>query len=228
MRLYPRQNHADTKCYARPALVDLPEEQAMARCAGSTPDGTLYGVDVGANTGTYSILMARLARQADRTPRLVCIEANPVTQGRLATNLAFSGLTSLVDLVRCAVSDAPGTVYLARPIWNLGSVSVTDASAKKANSDALMPVDARTLVSIVTDASLPRIDLLKIDVEGHEVPALAPFFRDAPEHLYPRMILAETKHDKGFELANLLIGAGYEPTYNGRSDTVFERAPVRG
>ncbi len=87
LRLYPRENHADTKCYARPALVEHGEEAAIARCAATSPDHHFIMVDVGANTGTYSVLAASLARQTGKTGRFVCIEANPKTQRRLAANL---------------------------------------------------------------------------------------------------------------------------------------------
>lgn len=221
LRLYPRENHADTKCYARPGLVDLAEEAAMARCAATSPDDQFILVDAGANTGTYTVLAACLARQVGRTGRFVCIEANPKTQRRLAANLRFSGLDAQADLVPCAVSDTGGAVLLARSAWNLGSVSVSDGSGKKRGG--LTQVRARTLLSIVEESRLPRIDLLKIDIEGHEVQALGPFLRTAPAHLLPRMILAETKHDRDSTLASLIIQAGYRITHHGRSDTVFER-----
>jgi FkbM family methyltransferase len=222
LRLYPRENHADSKCYARPGLCDLPEEAAIARCAARGCDAQFIMVDVGANTGTYSVLSANLAKQAGRTPHLTCIEANPKTQSRLAANLHFSGLESCARIVPCAVSDAPGTVMLDTAQWNLGSVKVArDAGPMKAGK--LLPVPARTLLEIVRDADLARIDFLKIDIEGHEVQALEPFLTNAPKELLPRMVLAETKHDKEDALFAILLRAGYRATHYGRSDTVFER-----
>ena len=223
LRLYPRQNHADTKCYARPGLVDLPEEGAIARRAAGTPDGDFCVVDVGANTGTYSILAASLARRVGKSPRLLCIEANPTTQARLATNLALSGIAAQTQLMACAVSDAPGTVYLNEPIWNLGSVSISDAATKRiGQSGPATCVPSHTLLTLVETAGLTRIDFLKIDIEGHEVRALGPFFASAPRSLFPAMILAETKHDKDRALSGLIERAGYRATHHGRSDTVFE------
>ena len=222
LRLYPRENHADSKCYARPGLVDLPEEAAMARCLANTDDGETVVVDVGANTGTYSVLCAHLAGKAGKMARLLCIEANPKTQNRLVANLAFCGLAAQTTVARCAVSETPGMVQLQTGTWNLGSVKVTKG-ASSLRQRGLVSVPARPLASIVADAGLPRIDFLKIDIEGHEVQALGPFLRDAPAHLFPRMVLAETKHDAGNALRRLLTGAGYAATLEGRSDTVFER-----
>jgi FkbM family methyltransferase len=222
LRLYPRENHADTKCFARAALCDLPEETAIACCAASTPDDQFIVVDVGANTGTYSVLCASLARQIGKRPNLTCIEANPKTQVRLAENLHFCRLDSHAKVVRSAVSDAPGTVVLDTGQWNLGSVKVTQTRGPL-KAKQCVSVPARTLLAMVEDAGLPRIDFLKIDIEGHEVQALGPFLRSAPEHLLPRMILAETKHDKAAALASLILAAGYRITHHGRSDTVFER-----
>lgn len=222
LRLYPRENHADTKCFSRAALCDLPEEQAIARCAVSSPDDQFIVVDVGANTGTYSVLCAALARQTGKRANLTCVEANPKTQGRLVENLRFCRLERSARLEASAVSDTPGMVSLDVGQWNLGSVKVTDARTGS-KGKKLLSVPARTLSAIVDDAALPRIDFLKIDIEGHEIPALGPFLREAPAHLLPRMILAETKHDRDAELAVLIISAGYHVTHHGRSDTVFER-----
>lgn len=221
LRLYPRQNHADAKCYARPALCDLSEETAMARCAAQTPDERFIMVDVGANTGTYSVLGAALARRAGRTPHLLCIEANPKTQARLIENLHFSQLAQFARVEGCAVSDTPGEVILATAQWNLGSVKVVLGRSRHRNGHLKVP--ARTLTSIIAQAGLPRVDLLKIDIEGHEIPALAPFLCQAPPALLPAMILAETKHQRGAELTNLLLQSGYRISHKGRSDTVFER-----
>lgn len=222
LRLYPRENHADSKCYARPGLCDLPEEAAIARCAAGSPDDRFIMVDVGANTGTYSVLSAILARQAGKKPHITCIEANPKTQMRLATNLHFSGLEACAKIVPCAVSDTSGTVMLDVAQWNLGSVKVTEA-AGSLTGKKLISVPARTLLDVVRAAELARIDFLKIDIEGHEVPALGPFLETVPKDLLPRMVLAETKHDKGNALSTLLLKAGYSATHYGRSDTVFER-----
>lgn len=221
LRLYPRENHADTKCYARPGLVELGEEACMARCAATSPDDRFIMVDVGANTGTYTVLAANLARRAGKSGRFLCIEANPKTQGRLAANLHFSGLEAQTDLIACAVSDRAGRVMLAQSAWNLGSTSICDGAGKKMSQ--LTQVPARTLESLVKDAKLPRIDFLKIDIEGHEVQALEPFLRTASANMLPRMILAETKHDRNDQLACVLLGAGYHISHTGRSDTVFER-----
>jgi len=49
----------------------------------------------------------------------------------------------------------------------------------------------RSLMRILSDAKIDRVDSLKIDIEGHEDAAMVPFLRDASEDLLPSRIVIE-------------------------------------
>jgi hypothetical protein len=54
------------------------------------------------------------------------------------------------------------------------------------------------------------IDAIKIDVEGAEDVVLAPFFRDAPKSMWPRLILLEDARSAWtIDLFSLLASLGY-------------------
>ena len=47
------------------------------------------------------------------------------------------------------------------------------------------------LQRILADAAVDHVDALKIDIEGFEDRVLTPFFKDAPQGLWPRAIVIE-------------------------------------
>ena len=50
---------------------------------------------------------------------------------------------------------------------------------------------------------------MKIDIEGHELHALEPFFDTAPVRQWPRKILIEVGHDLKSEALDLCLARGY-------------------
>ena len=46
----------------------------------------------------------------------------------------------------------------------------------------------QSLLDAIDLDNVKAIDAMKIDVEGHEPQILTPFFRDAPEYLWPRTV----------------------------------------
>ena len=55
------------------------------------------------------------------------------------------------------------------------------------------------------------VDALKIDVEGLEDVILAPFFRDAPPRLRPRLVIIEDSRPSWkVDLMSVMRGCGYE------------------
>ena len=124
-------------------------------------------IDVGANVGWHSLLMARLVG-ADG--RVLAVEANASIRRRLALNIALNRLAN-VDLVPCALSSREQmlkfTVRTAeQPDSASGHVLADDAGGEAA------AIEARPLDAIVREKACARVDFLKIDVEGFEWPVL--------------------------------------------------------
>jgi len=71
-------------------------------------------------------------------------------------------------------------------------------------------------------AGLNRLDALKIDVEGAEDLVLVPFFRDAPESLWPDLILIEDTRDLWqTDVFALLERHGYNVTARSRQNVAL-------
>jgi FkbM family methyltransferase len=122
-------------------------------------------VDVGANIGYYSLLFAKAAGPDGR---VVAVEALPKLAGVVREHAARNGATN-VRVVNVAASDKAGelTLYEA-PSTNIG---MTTLCADR-GFPAVGKVPALPLTEILTEDEMARVALIKIDIEGAEVPVV--------------------------------------------------------
>lgn len=175
------------------------------------PGGTF--VDVGANAGIYS-----LAVMAARAPdvRVLAIEPHPEARRRLGFNLAANGFCA-VRVVAAAVGDHDGEIAIRTDATNLGASRIDGAG------DVRVPM--RRLLDLIDEAGIEAIDALKIDIEGFEDRALAPFFRDAPRALWPRRVAIENSaHLWQEDCLALMQASGYVLRAGTRSNSLLELA----
>ena len=129
-------------------------------------------IDVGANIGLSTILMARVART------VFAFEASPKNATFLRRNLQLNGIEN-VRVFGNALSHEPGSVRIHEADFGAGSHVVPSAHLA-AGELPTVEIACLTLDSL----SLPTIDFIKIDVEGHEPNVLAGaralLRRDAP------------------------------------------------
>jgi FkbM family methyltransferase len=181
-----------------------------------TPGGGVF-VDVGANVGTYALA---LARHVGARGCVIAVEPHPKTHERLAFNRSASGFAQ-VKLVAAAAGDADGELMIATDDENLGaSHIVTGTPGAKA-----FKVAAQRLQRILDDAGAVRVDALKIDVEGFEDRVLMPFFREAPEALWPRAVVIEhlERGEWREDCLTDMLSRGYREVGRTRSNTLLLR-----
>jgi FkbM family methyltransferase len=147
-----------------------------------TPEGGVF-VDVGANVGTYAMV---LARHVGANGKVIAIEPHPVTHARLAFNRAASGFAQ-VRLVAAAGGPSDGELMIETDGDNLGASHIVTGNA----AGNAIPVPSLRLQRILGDAGVDHVDALKIDVEGYEDRVLTGFFKDAPPSLWPRAVVIE-------------------------------------
>ena len=58
-------------------------------------------------------------------------------------------------------------------------------------------VTVRPLAALLQAEGLTRVDALKIDIEGMELPVMEAFFGEAPDELWPTLIITEFKETAG-------------------------------
>jgi FkbM family methyltransferase len=147
-----------------------------------TPQGGVF-VDVGANVGTYAMVMAR---QVGAGGKVIAIEPHPVTHARLAFNRAASGFTQVI-LIAAAAGDTDGEVMIETDGDNLGASHIVSGEL----SGNAIRVPSLRLQRILGEAGISHVDALKIDVEGYEDRVLTGFFANAPRSLWPRAVVIE-------------------------------------
>jgi FkbM family methyltransferase len=181
-----------------------------------TPAGGVF-VDVGANVGTYAMV---LARHVGANGRVIAIEPHPVTHARLAFNRAASGFTQVV-LVAAAAGPSDGELMIETDGGNLGASHIVSGEG----ADHAIAVPSLRLERILGDAGVDNVDALKIDVEGYEDRVLTGFFREAPSSLWPHAVVIEhlSRNEWQDDCIADMRARGYAETGKTRSNTLLVR-----
>lgn len=181
-----------------------------------TPIGGVF-VDVGANVGTYAMV---LARRVGTSGTVIAIEPHPVIHARLAFNRSASGFNQ-VRLVAAAAGPADGELMIETDGDNLGASHIV--SGKPAGHAIRVP--SWRLERILGDAGVTHVDALKIDVEGFEDRVLTGFFRDAPQRLWPQAVVIEhlSRDEWQDDCIADMRARGYAEIGRNRSNTLLLR-----
>jgi FkbM family methyltransferase len=166
------------------------------------PDDTI--ADVGAFIGLYTVAVAkRLARGG----KVIACEPDPNNAAVLKDHVALNRVVDRVEIIEAVVSDRIGEV-----LFQSGEESQSRVSAKP--SDSANMIASVTLDSIFANRAL---DVIKIDVEGHEEAVLRGACRVLQSHeRTPRVIYIEvhpyawaTIGTSSASLLGFLQGCGY-------------------
>jgi FkbM family methyltransferase len=180
------------------------------------PAGGVF-VDVGANVGTFALVMAR---HVGAQGKVVAIEPHPTTFARLSFNNAASGSTP-VRLVQAAAGDSDGELMIETDGDNLGASHVVTGTA----TARAIKVPSLRLIRILDEADVTHVDALKIDVEGFEDRVLIGFFRDAPQWLWPRAVVIEhlSQNEWREDCIADMVARGFAIKRRTRSNTFLSR-----
>jgi FkbM family methyltransferase len=142
--LHPPQAHPAVLAFLRPGSV---------------------AIDVGANLGEWTVPFARSVGAAGR---VIAIEPAPRIAASLEATLAANALRQ-AEIIRCAIGDHNGQTEFAVPVVTSVHTDTGRARIGPAGvGQEALRVPLRSLDSLTAEHSLDRLDLIKIDVEGHE------------------------------------------------------------
>lgn len=213
-RLHPFDNVCERRILFTPQFFDPVERELLGRRI----TGDFVFIDIGANIGAYSLFVAGLAGPG---AHVLAIEPQPVIFERLIHNIRQNPIGT-VKAMQCAVADRNGELTLFIDRRNRGESSIKYLRPEnQAGGQTIVP--SRTLLGILREERLDRVDAMKLDVEGAEDLVLEPFLREAPRTLWPSLIIIEKLGGVlPGELAALLEACGYRMLAATKLNAVLE------
>jgi FkbM family methyltransferase len=126
------------------------EPEFQAFCQQFIDDDAIC-IDIGANIGLKALFLSRHVSNG----RVVAVEAAPSVAARLRENIATNSASN-VECVEAAIGD------------HVGSVRFAESSAWGHIASEGVEVPMLSIEELARRLSLPRVDFIKIDVEGFE------------------------------------------------------------
>lgn len=174
-----------------PGIHDvLVRDMYRDRLRGAVLRGPLNVIDLGANAGSFGILLQKLGLQISK---LVAVELNPVTYQRAAFNLTRNIKGVVIPLQAAVV----GTARILN--IRLGTGSTSDSIQGSEGGDgSMVAIAGITLDDLICEHFGDAIvDLMKMDIEGAEYE----IFASESHHRITqcRYVLIEIHQDRGGE-----------------------------
>jgi FkbM family methyltransferase len=195
-------------------------EQELDVLRTALPEGGI-AFDVGANIGTHAVA---LARQTGPAGSVFAFEPQRVVHGMLATNATLNGL-GWIHPIHAAVGAAPGELLMPDYVYtneaNYGAIALGE-------TERGWPV---RVVTLDAWCWLPRVDGVKIDVEGMEAQVLDGA-RELIARFRPVLFVENDRTSTSVGVLERLLAAGYrvywhvvrlfrEDNWRGERENVF-------
>jgi FkbM family methyltransferase len=124
-----------------------------------------YYLDVGANLGFFTLMFAQWAGNRGR---VAAFEANPLMCERLYEGIDLNDFQ--VDVVEKAVHDTDGEAITFYVSASPGKSSIYGEQVKDLSRQFV--IETITIDTYMQQAQWPRVDMIKIDIEGNDCHAL--------------------------------------------------------
>jgi FkbM family methyltransferase len=199
------------------------EPQLTLLLRALTPRGGV-ALDLGANWGYFSLLLAALVGEEGR---VVSLEPEPRLFQRLQTDVAANAL-SWVESLEAAAAGADGHLWLEPYPSTPGNWGVSRAGTEGQG----VRVQGRGIDRLLDTRGLERIDMTKMDIEGAEVEALHGMEAGLQRQRYRYLLIEWHPGQLGQDglacALRLLSDAGYRGWTIDHSKRAMRQAAYRG
>jgi FkbM family methyltransferase len=154
------------------ASLDSVEIEMLRSMIQLLPPGQVF-VDVGANFGLYSLAMAQTLKETGGS--VIAIEAQRVIFNMICGSVALNSIENMF-VHNLAIADREGYIALPkldyRKVSSYGSLEFADEQGEDIGQERGISDESVRCVTL-DDMNWPRVDMIKIDIEGMEEMALA-------------------------------------------------------
>lgn len=123
----------------------------------------MYCIDVGANFGYYSVLIASLVGEYGK---VVCFEPSKIFRERLLENIELNSLKNII-VFETGLSNRKATekMYIGSQTATMHWVEGEDNGA----TPSILSIELDSLDIIFPSLKIEKIDFIKADIDGHEL-----------------------------------------------------------
>ncbi len=213
----------------RPMTLWTKEEGTMRWLDGELREGDVF-LDIGANVGIYTIAAGHRVGPAGK---VFAFEPHKVNAISLMRNVALNNFNDRISVFTCALSDQPAIVPFNYNSISSGSSGSQLGHARTAGKDRDFEPVAREMMlatsvdALIAQAAITPPALVKIDVDGNELPILAGMSMLLRGTNRPRAIQVEMNVGAQQVVADFLAGCGYRESESHHT-TAGRKAAERG
>lgn len=160
-------------------------------------------IDIGANTGIYSLVTKTLNSAA----QVHAFEPIPRTYQKLVQNNTINNYDIICQQIALSDTDGQGNIF--DPDTEHNNLATLNAEvANKNNIAKTIPIITKKLSTYIKEQNIRRIDLMKIDVEGHE-PNVLLGMEEYLNLMRPTMLIEINSDAMGERIEDMLAGKNY-------------------
>lgn len=164
-------------------------------------------IDIGAHIGSYTILAAE---KIGNTGKVIAIEPEPKNYSRLIENIKINNFQNVLPL-KIALSDhkGPEKLYIGY-LSGHHSLKQRPLFHSKKNTP-FTKVEVKTLDALLSEINFKKIDIIKIDTEGTEMPILRGAEKTLKNNPEAKIIVASYHYpDEKREVQEFLQNLGFK------------------
>jgi FkbM family methyltransferase len=167
-------------------------------------------LDIGANTGIYSLI----ARSNNNLAKIIAVEPIEINYQVLQKNIEANAFNIIAEKIAISDYDGNAKMYMLKDRLNY-MTSINDnryelhPEVSKGSEVIEVNIDVRIYSFLKHKYKVDRLDLVKIDVEGHEVNVLKSLILDIKSSR-PAILIEIIGDDNALEINELLSGLEYK------------------